>query len=119
MKRVLGPIALAMLAACAQTPSRVDSPATPAERAPAIKVIPAPAQPKPLVDDAAIELRLRAALLAEPAIKGSTISLSSNNGEVELRGTVPNERALRKASAVAGKVSGVRVVRNRLKVRAN
>lgn len=110
-------LSLFLLTACAQTASRVEPPAPSGERAPAIKVIPAPAQPKPLIDDSAIELRLRAALLAEPAIRGSTISISSNNGEVTLRGTVPSQQALRKAAAIAGKVGGVRTVRNHLKVK--
>ena len=108
-----------LMSACAQTPARVERPAPSGERSAPIKVVPAPAQPKPLVDDAAIELRLKAALLAEPAIRGSTISLSSNNGEVRLSGTVPNETALRKATAIAGKIGGVRAVRNNLKVKAN
>lgn len=107
-----------LLTACAQTPARVERPAPSGERSAPIKVIPAPAQPKPLVDDQAIEMRLKAALLAEPAIRGSTISLSSNNGEVQLSGTVPNQTALRKATAVAGKIRGVRAVRNNLKLKA-
>lgn len=106
-----------LLTACVQIPARVERPAPSGERSAPIKVIPAPAQPKPLIDDEAIELRLKAALLAEPAIRGSTISLSSNNGEVRLSGTVPNETALRKATAVAGKIGGVRAVRNNLKVK--
>lgn len=117
MKPLLWLGVAALLVACAETPSRVENRIPAGERSPAVKVIPAPAQPKPLVDDSAVELRLRAALLAEPAIRGSTIALSSHNGEVELRGTVPNERARRKASAIAGKVSGVRTVRNHLKIK--
>ena len=118
MKKFLWPWIVLLLTACAQIPARVERPAPSGERSAPIKVIPAPAQPKALVDDKAIELRLKAALLAEPAIRGSTISLSSNNGEVQLKGTVPNETALRKATAVAGKIKGVRAVRNKLKVKA-
>lgn len=116
MKRLFT-LGVMLLVSCAETPSRVENRTPAGDRSPAIKVVPAPAQPKPLVDDSAIELRLRTALLAEPAIKGSNISISANNGEVELRGSVPNEQALRKASAIAGNVSGVRTVRNHLKIK--
>lgn len=117
MKKFLCLFVGLLLTACAQISGRVERPAPSGERNAPIKVIPAPAQTKRLVDDQAIELRLKAALLAEPAIRGSTIALSSNNGEVQLTGTVPNETALRKATAVAGKIGGVRAVRNNLQVK--
>lgn len=104
-----------MLSACAVLEQKSAPPRT-SERPP-VKVVPAPAQPKPLVDDATIATRLRAALLAEPAMRGSNIAISVEDGKVELRGTVPNDTALRKATAVAGKISGVRTVRNQLKIK--
>lgn len=104
-----------MLSACAALEQK-SAPPRPPERPP-VKVVPAPAQPKPLVDDTTIATRLRAALLAEPAMRGSNIAIAVDDGEVELRGTVPTETALRKATAVAGKISGVRTVKNQLKVK--
>lgn len=115
MKKVfLSGLAL-MLSACAALEQK--SKPAPAPERPPVKVIPAPAQPKPLVDDTTIATRLRSALLAEPAMRGSNISIAAQDGEVELRGTVPTETALRKASAIAGKISGVRTVKNQLKVK--
>lgn len=115
MKRIfLGSLVL-MLSACAALEQKSAPTRTPGR--PPVKVVPAPAQPKPLVDDTTIATRLRSALLAEPAMRGSNISIAVEDGEVELRGSVPNETALRKATAVAGKISGVRTVKNQLKVK--
>lgn len=115
MKKVFMSGLALMLSACAVLDQKSAPPRTP-ERPP-VKVVPVPAQPKPLVDDATIATRLRAALLAEPAMRGSNIAIAVDDGEVELRGTVPTETALRKATAIAGKIRGVRTVRNQLKVK--
>lgn len=115
MKKVFSCGLAFMLSACTALEQKHPPPRAP-ERPP-VKVIPAPAQPKPLVDDATIATRLRSALLAEPAMRGSNISISAQNGEVRLRGSVPTETALRKATAIAGKISGVRTVRNQLRIK--
>src|SRR6266853_1738609 len=72
-------------------------------------------QPEPKIDeDAALAIKVKSALGADPSLKMLAIDAGASGGVVTLYGTA-NNRALReKAAQVASKVEGVKSVRNEL-----
>jgi osmotically-inducible protein OsmY len=58
-------------------------------------------------------------LTDDPHIDASDIEVSVSNGEVTLTGTVENRFAKRHAEDLAERISGVKDVENRIKIRAN
>ena len=67
-------------------------------------------------DDAAITARVKKAFYNEPSLKVMSVSVTTEDGVVDLTGTVKTKAERTKASMVAGKVEGVKRVKNELKV---
>ena len=67
-------------------------------------------------DDAATTSRVKKAIYDEPSLKVTSISVSTNDGVVRLAGSVKSRGAAVRAANVARKVSGVKAVKNELKV---
>ena len=67
-------------------------------------------------DDAAITARVKKAIYNEPSLKVMSVSVTTEDGVVDLTGTVKTKAERTKASMVAGKVEGVKRVKNELKV---
>ena len=68
------------------------------------------------IDDSAITAKVKAALLADSALKSFAIHVVTNHGAVLLSGTVNSEAMIGHATTVARGVSGVRIVHNDLYV---
>jgi len=68
-------------------------------------------------DDAAITTRVKKAIYDEPSLKVGDISVKTDDKVVQLSGTVKSRAELRKAAEVAGKVEGVKRVKNDLQVK--
>ena len=69
------------------------------------------------VDDAAITTRVKKAIYDEPSLKVGDISVKTDDKVVQLSGTVKSRAEIRKAGEVAGKVEGVKRVKNDLQVK--
>ena len=67
-------------------------------------------------DDAATTARVKKAIFNEPSLQVMNVSVSTEDGVVNLSGTVKSKAERSKASAVATKVEGVKKVKNDLKV---
>jgi len=77
------------------------------------KAVEIPKAPK-IDEDAALAIKVKSALGADPTLKFLAIDAGASSGVVTLYGTA-NNRALReKAAQVASKVEGVKSVRNEL-----
>ena len=127
-------LALTALAACnrAETPMDAPSPpppppasSAPAEPPPPAAVPPAPA-PAPgaapttmgeKVDDTMITTKVKAALLADDAVKGMDISVKTVGGEVQLTGVVDNKAQMDRAVEVAKGIEGAQRVQNGMTVK--
>jgi hyperosmotically inducible protein len=68
-------------------------------------------------DDAAITTRVKKAIYDEPSLKVGDISVKTDDKVVQLSGTVKSRAEVRKAAEVAGKVEGVKRVKNDLQVK--
>ena len=69
------------------------------------------------VGDAAINAKVKAAILLDPKLTGSDIRAETYRGVVELSGFVDSPEVAYRATTVVSKVSGVRSVRNNLIVK--
>jgi osmotically-inducible protein OsmY len=69
------------------------------------------------VDDAVITTKVKAAILDQPALKSGEISVLTFKGAVQLNGYVGSQATIDKAGEVARSVSGVRSVKNALRLR--
>ncbi len=67
-----------------------------------------------VMDDSEITAKVKAALFAEPGLKSMQISVDTVKGVVTLSGTVDSQQNSDKAKALAGAVSGVKTVENKL-----
>lgn len=65
-------------------------------------------------DDAALAMRVRTALQADPEVQGLNIDVTASQGVVQLSGFVDSRAQTDKAGSIAGAVEGVRSVDNRL-----
>ena len=69
-------------------------------------------------EDAALAAKVKAALSAEPALKGVAIDVTAKDGNVSLFGTASSPRQIAAAGKVASAVNGVKAVNNKLLVLA-
>jgi osmotically-inducible protein OsmY len=69
------------------------------------------------VDDAAITARVKGALLNEPNVKATAINVETYRGVVSLSGFVDSQDMASKALSKAKGVSGVREVKNDMRVK--
>ena len=68
------------------------------------------------VGDAAITTAVKSKFLADPDVSGLKIDVDTNNGVVTLRGTVPNAAEKTRALRMAKETTGVKNVRDQLKI---
>jgi hyperosmotically inducible protein len=66
--------------------------------------------------DAAITSAVKAKLLADDETPGTAINVDTENGVVTLFGTVPSDKAKKKAEKEARNVTGVKSVKNQLRI---
>lgn len=69
------------------------------------------------IDDAEITTKVKAAIFAEPGLKTLQISVDTVKGVVTLSGSVDSLSVSDRAKALAGAVSGVNEVKNRLVIK--
>ena len=65
-------------------------------------------------DDAALQARVKTAMIRDPEVKGWYLNTEVRRGVVTIYGRVPSEYAREKAMGVAGGVRGVLAVEDRL-----
>jgi hyperosmotically inducible periplasmic protein len=70
------------------------------------------------VDDQWIETKVKAALVADPDVSGTSIQVEVRNGDVQLSGFVKSQRQAQQAINVTRQVEGVRNVINKMSVRS-
>ena len=68
------------------------------------------------VDDAAVAMKVRAALTADPEVSALKITADSTNGTVRLKGEVKNMATRRKVEEIVRKVQDVKGVDNQLMI---
>lgn len=69
------------------------------------------------IDDSAITTKVKAAILNEPTLKSAEINVETFKGVVQLSGFVSSQAAVNKAVEVARSVSGVKSVRNDMRLK--
>jgi osmotically-inducible protein OsmY len=69
------------------------------------------------IDDAGITTQVKAKMLENPAVAGTSISVETLNGTVMLSGFAKNATEKSTAESIARGVSGVRSVKNEIAVR--
>jgi hyperosmotically inducible protein len=69
--------------------------------------------------DTAITTKVKTALIAEPNLKALDVNVETQNGVVQLAGFVESAEQIHKAVAVAKGVSGVREVKNDLRLKSS
>jgi len=89
-------LTLAAIAGCAATPTREST--------------------GEYVDDAAITAKVKAAILDQPTLKVFDIHVDTFKGTVRLSGVVASQSSIDKAVEVARRVSGVKSVKNEMRV---
>jgi osmotically-inducible protein OsmY len=87
---------IAMFLACASTPTREST--------------------GEYIDDSVITTKIKSLLLKDELLKSFHISVKTYRGVVQLSGSVDSPKTIGKASQVAGSVSGVKFVKNKLVV---
>jgi osmotically-inducible protein OsmY len=68
------------------------------------------------IDDSAITTKIKAKYAADDLVNATDVHVKTNDSIVTLTGTVPNEMAWRQAEEIAKKTSGVKEVKNEIKV---
>lgn len=71
-----------------------------------------------VIDDAEITAKVKAAIFAEPGLKSLQISVDTIKGVVTLTGSVDSPASSDKAKALAGAVTGVKQVEDRLALKS-
>jgi osmotically-inducible protein OsmY len=69
------------------------------------------------VDDSAVTAKVKAALLADKQLKATQVSVETNQGTVQLSGTVDSKDQESKAVHDANQVAGVKSVNDLLQIR--
>ena len=69
------------------------------------------------VDDTVITAKVKAAIFNEPTLKSAEINVETFKGVVQLSGFVSSAAAESTAVAVAGKVAGVKSVKNDMRLK--
>src|SRR5262249_61624621 len=88
-----------------------------ATRAPTSTATSTRESPAEYTSDAALTARVKTALISEPGVKSTQINVESARGVVSLSGFVDNDAMASKAVAVAQRVSGVREVKNDMRIK--
>jgi hyperosmotically inducible periplasmic protein len=118
-------LALTALVACGKKETPMEAPPAPppvSAPAQAPAAIPAPDAPASTtmgekVDDTVITTKVKTALLADEAVKGMDISVTTMGGEVQLTGVVDNKMQSDRAVELAKAVQGVQRVQDGMTVK--
>jgi osmotically-inducible protein OsmY len=70
-----------------------------------------------MVDDSVITTKVKTALISDKSVSGTSVSVETFKGRVQLSGFVKSESERRQAESVARGVSGVKEVSNKLEIR--
>jgi osmotically-inducible protein OsmY len=73
--------------------------------------------PGQYLDDSVITTKVKTAIFNEPSLKSLQIEVETYKGVVQLSGFVDSKASVKKAGEVAGKVEGVKSVKNDLVVK--
>jgi hypothetical protein len=124
MKAHLALIACAAIVACTRSPSNDFATVPPRAGTATVAASAPPPPPDPpasrllpppeALTDPLITARIKASLLADPAMRGSDISVDTTHGVVALTGVVPSQEQAAIASAHAQRQDGVMRVDNHL-----
>ena len=71
-----------------------------------------------VVADSVITTKVKAALLADPEVKSTDISVETQKGEVMLSGFVRDQKQIDRAMNIARNVDGVKGVQNKLSIKS-
>ncbi|WP_394755127.1 BON domain-containing protein [Rhodoferax sp.] len=71
-----------------------------------------------VIDDSIVSASVKAALLADPDIKGFDFKVETRKGEVQLSGFVDKQTQIDLAVTVAGAVTGVKSVQNKVSLQS-
>lgn len=69
------------------------------------------------VDDTALTTRVKAAIFKDPSLKSAEINVETFKGAVQLSGFVNSQADIDRAAALAASVSGVRSVKNDMRLK--
>lgn len=69
------------------------------------------------VDDTVITTKVKAALLNDPAVKGTDVQVETFKGVVQLSGFVHSQSEINTAVRLAGDVGGVKSVKNDIRLK--
>lgn len=69
------------------------------------------------IDDSVITSKVKAAVFNEPTLKSAEINVETFKGAVQLSGFVSSQAAVNKAAELARGVSGVRSVKNDMRIK--
>lgn len=69
------------------------------------------------IDDTNVTGRVKAALLADPAVKSFDISVATTNGEVQLTGVVENQGQIDQATMIARAAEGATSIKSDLRIK--
>lgn len=70
------------------------------------------------VSDSALTAKVKAAIVGNEGISATDVNVITNNGVVQLNGTVQNQAQVNLAGKIAAGVTGVQQVQNNLQVKA-
>lgn len=70
-----------------------------------------------LIDDSTITTKVKTALLGDPDVKGTQVSVETFKGTVQLSGFADTAKAKSRAEDLAKRVEGVKAVKNDILVR--
>ncbi len=69
------------------------------------------------IDDTVLTTKVKAAVFNEPSLKSAEINVETFKGAVQLSGFVSSQTDINKAAEIAGSVSGVKSVKNDMRVK--
>ena len=69
------------------------------------------------ISDSVITTKVKTEILYEPAMKSFQIDVKTYQGVVQLSGFVDSEQSMKKAGEIAGRIEGVKSVKNDLVVK--
>jgi hyperosmotically inducible protein len=69
------------------------------------------------IDDTVLTTKVKAAIFNEPTLKSAEINVETFKGVVQLSGFVSSQAAINKAAEIARGISGVRSVKNDMRVK--
>lgn len=108
---LLSGAALVLVAGCNSSQPEPQANATPAS-------VPATTSVGNQIDDTVVTSKVKSALLADPEIKSFDLKVETRSGEVMLSGFVGNQAQADRAIEVARTVEGVKVVANKMDLKA-